>query len=1467
MIMKKILLISALLLLNGIAGAITVKTVGSGGDYATLKLAFDAINSGSVTGVIQLNIMSDITDNNSAVLYASGTGSSSYTSVVIMPTGSPASGHRTLTAAINAAIIDLDGARNVTIDGRLGGTGSEQNLYLVNNAATFMGVGILLRENAIYNTVKYCHIACNNTTSTGAIHFGTGLSSSQGNSHNVIDHCDITHTASGVLNEGIASENSWNHRNTIKNCSIYDWLSEGIKLNPNCGDGWIIGGSGEGNSFYQTVSFSSPDEHYAIKATGGDSLAITGNFIGGGSTGCGAPVWTNTNTTSQSFGIYVSGSSAQTCYINSNMIRKISLSGTGFTCIEAYGGKSAIGTDGANYIGGGESLNDIIMLGSGPLTGIHAWGDAGAPDIHISSNQVQSLKINNTSNSSVLTGISISSTLTGNTIELSGNTVQKLNSNGSADGPAIIGIGISASSAIINVSENVIAQFTGSNGGSHYTWVEGINLDADNSTFTVSKNQVTDFSINSLGSGTLPEMDGIRIVYKNGTITASNNMIALSNGTNNNNIHIYGIRDRGISGTGSGDHKYFFNSIYIGGTSSGTGITSCFMRENDFPVTLVNNIFFNNRVSSVTQNLAVVVNSNSNTYLSSNHNDLYAKNTSTVGSVNGGSSQLTLSGWQGAFSPIMDAASLSVNPNFDSETNLRITSNALLDNTGVGFTGITDDIDGNSRSLTPDPGINEFAYTSYTVGTAGHFHSLKHAFDRINDGTVTGYIHLSIISNITNDTLATLNASGTGASSYSFILIQPGGSLTSPSRWTYQSGNLTGPMIILNGAGNVTIDGRIPGETSGINLLMRTFDYDNDKGEVIRFQNGANTNTIRNCAIQANNGAYNGAIHFGSSGSSPTGNSNNTIDNCEISYVTTQLKNAICTDSLEHKSIQNSIINCRIYNWSEHGVFISRPTIPGQGWIDYGNDNWMVSGNSFYRTAVGIPDGGTAIELQKGNWHNITNNFIGGAETGALGSSSGISGGIKVMGTSSTSVSQPDNIDGNIIRRISTGTFRGISVLDQNVNIGLYSGNKIGDSLLVETITCSGTASYGIYVLNHLDHVINICNNMIANITVSAFGTGDDLVGIGTIRNGSASYLGCNGQIFNNRIFLLKDISPEYIYHGIYYPAQPGVFGIQVKGRNLVVKDNKIYKFGCLVPYYEGVVDTVTGIWSDTHSAGGADSCTFYNNEVSLGYITSDCLHETFCGFYDASQAGVKNKYYFNSVYIDDGGTGNLTSTYCFLRKGGAVMNIFNNIFVNKRLWGGTPSAAGNFAIGLCSVSNFISNHNDLYAADPNRIGTVQCGTTHLNLKNWQFSFSPRQDELSVSVNPDFISVNDLHCTGPEALDDLGVCIPGISDDIDGNARLNPPDVGVNDFLAKTYKTWLGITNPNWDDATNWSPGGVPAATNNVRLNPGINFSPVIRNDGATCKDLLIQPGTILTINPGKTFDVKGVTILVKYCP
>ena len=82
------------------------------GSYATLKDAFDAINAGTHTGAITVSIDNDTTETVSAVLNASGSGSASYTSIVINPTGA-----RTVSGTISGHLIDLNGANNVTIDG------------------------------------------------------------------------------------------------------------------------------------------------------------------------------------------------------------------------------------------------------------------------------------------------------------------------------------------------------------------------------------------------------------------------------------------------------------------------------------------------------------------------------------------------------------------------------------------------------------------------------------------------------------------------------------------------------------------------------------------------------------------------------------------------------------------------------------------------------------------------------------------------------------------------------------------------------------------------------------------------------------------------------------------------------------------------------------------------------------------------------------------------------------------------------------------------------------------------------------------------------------------------------------------------------------------------------------------------------------------------------------------------------
>jgi len=91
--------------------------------------------------------------------------------------------------------------------------------------------------------------------------------------------------------------------------------------------------------------------------------------------------------------------------------------------------------------------------------------------------------------------------------------------------------------------------------------------------------------------------------------------------------------------------------------------------------------------------------------------------------------------------------------------------------------------------------------------------TLKDAFDAINAGTHEGDIIIDVVSSTTEvSTPATLNGSGTGAASYSSVLIRPVTDAVSIS------GNPAGGLgvVQLAGASNVTIDGDNP-NTPGTN--------------------------------------------------------------------------------------------------------------------------------------------------------------------------------------------------------------------------------------------------------------------------------------------------------------------------------------------------------------------------------------------------------------------------------------------------------------------------------------------------------------------------------------------------------------------------------------------------------------------------------------------------------------------------
>ena len=182
--MKKIisLALSLIIAVNTVF-AIT-KTVGTAGNYPTLKAAFDAINTGAITGSITLQIISSTTETVSAALNANGSGSASYTSVFIYPTGT---GY-VISGSVSGPLIDLNGADSVTFDGRVNATGSSKDLVISNTNASNAGSNstIRLQNSAENNTIKYCRVKGSETnTLSGVIFFSTAVSGN-GNDNNTM---------------------------------------------------------------------------------------------------------------------------------------------------------------------------------------------------------------------------------------------------------------------------------------------------------------------------------------------------------------------------------------------------------------------------------------------------------------------------------------------------------------------------------------------------------------------------------------------------------------------------------------------------------------------------------------------------------------------------------------------------------------------------------------------------------------------------------------------------------------------------------------------------------------------------------------------------------------------------------------------------------------------------------------------------------------------------------------------------------------------------------------------------------------------------------------------------------------------------------------------------------------------------------------------------------------------------------
>jgi hypothetical protein len=1141
---------------------------GADNSYARLGLAFTAINGTSQTGTnIVITLTGNTNETATAVLNA-GT----WTSLIIYPTVSGI----TVTGNLAVPMINLNGAGNVTFDGRVNQSGSTKDLTIVNtgagNAITFQFI-----NSAQNNTIQYCKIKGSGTSAARGVIFFTTSAAGTGNSGNKIDNNDISgngaaRPVNAIYSAGTATRE--NSGNIISNNNIFDFPNRGIASN-----GIYVGGNSTawtitGNSLYETASFV-PTGSVAyifirIANATGVNFSVADNFIGGNAPLC-SGTFTKTNAFNNTFtGISITAGTTTVSNVQNNTIRNFDWSNSlnaNWTGIQVAGGNVDIGTTAGNNIGDITGTGSILVTAT-TSNNVYGINLTGAGVVNCRNNNIGSITASNAAaNASNLYGISKSAagttTISNNTIgstsdsnsliatsastgiaqivagisnsgtgsiTISSNTVANL-TNGTTNATAGTAgriNGISSISGTDIISDNIIHDLTTGNANTAVTQnaaVAGIALSGvtpktvtGNTIYNLSNsyasfaggvigvyyaastagNSIYNNFIHSLsvtgGSSTTASIYGIKIA--SGASTYSNNIITLGG---NSTTTLYGIYETGAA---TNNNNLYFNTVYIGG-SPGAGAANLSYGLYSAVITnsrnFRNNIFVNERSTPGGSNkhyAAYIVTAGGT--ITCDYNDYLASGTGgTLGYYGANKTVLPVVTGQ-------DANSRAVSPGFALPGGT--TPADYLPSAGtlraIAGTGILVDYAGVTRSLTfPSMGAFEITIVpNVQVYKASlleaSYTTLKEAFDAINNGTHnTGALEIRINNSTSESASAVLNASGSGSANYSSVHIFPTATGLSVS------GNLAAPLIDLDGADNVTLDGSVNASGASKDLTITNTSISAVAGtSTIRFINDATNNIIDYCILKGSvRNAASGILLF-STTTGTTGNDGNTIDNNDItnSLDVNRPFNAIYSaGTAASENSGNIISNNNIYD------FLNRATASNGINLGANTTGWTISANSFYEmnsfaATASVAYNVILINDVTGTGFNVSDNFFGGQAAlcgGGPWTKTNTFNNIFTAVNITAGTGTATSIQNNTIRNFAwansgAANWTGINIAAGDVNAGTVTGNLIGaasgtGSILVTSAT-SGANVYGINISS--TGITDCQNNVIGSVTVANSG-------------------------------------------------------------------------------------------------------------------------------------------------------------------------------------------------------------------------------------------------------------------------------------------------------------------------------------------------------------------------------------------
>ena len=720
----------------------------------------------------------------------------------------------------------------------------------------------------------------------------------------------------------------------------------------------------------------------------------------------------------------------------------------------------------------------------------------------------------------------------------------------------------------------------------------------------------------------------------------------------------------------------------------------------------------------------------------------------------------------------------------------------------------------------------------------GNYLNLSSAFSAINSASQAG---ANIVITINRNAAEPPTGAVLNQGDWASLTIQP-----SAGSGKSVSGNINAglPLIDLNGADNVRIDGINSGGTSL--TLSNTSASGNAGTSTVRFRNDATGNKIVNCTILGSsqtNFTSPSATVLISGEAVATGNDNIVISDCNIGPAGGNTPNCavLLSGTTSSPSLYNSgdtIRNCNIYDY-----FRSNAVVAGL-MIGEGNTAVTVTGNRFYQTGLRIYSSSNLdhymiqINCPAGDGFTVNGNTLGfgsSSGTGTYTMHSPSQGNLYAMnlnvGTTGQTIVRGNTIggiqlngnwnsaqlinvtEGNILadsNTIGSQTSNSITytVLNsfgtQQVNAMKLSGNgnKSANYNSIGGITANGPVCYfsGILFVSSGTPVWNCNGNTVggaaANSLVNNANGGNTTYGI-SASSVSAASLTCSGNTVRNIQSAVTGTSFNQGTAGIY---------ISMPGGNFTASNNRIHSVTnsnasqqCIVSglaIYAGT-GTVTG--NIIHSLGVVNNFSairgissfsttgiFTNNMVSLGKDSAGTSITLGCQIFGIIDwLSSVSSYFFNSVYISGNAADGGSNTFALYSEATGSRRFTNNIFQNSRT--NISSSGKHYAIRVAGTSanptGLLCNYNDLFV---NGIGGV---FGHFNsadiadISSWKNATG--KDTNSISSDPEFVSHADLHIdsnvTSP--VNGAGFSGTGISADIDGNPRnASSPDIGADEF-------------------------------------------------------------------------------------